>query len=60
MAKADGGRVVTTILLDAKSWRLLSELARLRAERIGGRPSQSGVVRDLIQQAVAAKPRARP
>lgn len=47
-------QITTTVLLDAESWRLLHELARLRAERLGGKPSQSAVVRELVHE--AAKP----
>ena len=44
----DKAQVTTTILLDGRTWRLLHELARLRAECIGGRPSKSGVLRELV------------
>jgi len=43
--------IVTTVLLDARTWRLLHELALLRAERLGGRPSQSAVIREAIDAA---------
>ena len=46
--------IVTTVRLDRATWDLLSELARLRAARLGGRPSQSAVVRELVNAAAEA------
>ena len=50
-----GDRVVTTIVLSRETWRLLGRLAHLRAERLGGRPSQSAVVEELITAAPPPK-----
>jgi hypothetical protein len=44
-------QTVTTIRLDAATWHALRELAELRAVRLGGPPSQSAVVRELIRSA---------
>lgn len=43
-------KVVTTISVPAHVWRLLRELAQMRAEAKGGRPSASAVVADLVQR----------
>lgn len=51
----DDKPVVTTVVLDPQSWRLLRELAMLRAVRLGGKPSASAVVRELVRGASRAK-----
>jgi hypothetical protein len=47
----DTRTITTTIQFDIDTWRMLARLARLKAERFGGRPSQSKVVRELIRDA---------
>lgn len=44
-----GKPIVTTVVLDPTSARLLYELAWLRSQRVGGRPSQSAVIRELVR-----------
>jgi hypothetical protein len=49
---------VTTIVLSERTHRLLRELAGLRAERLGERRrSQSGLIRDLVEEAAARQPK---
>lgn len=50
--------VTTTIMLDRDTWLLLRRLSGLRAARLGGRPSQSGTVAELIR-AAAVEPAAK-
>lgn len=41
----------SSIMLDEQTWLLLRRLAELRAQRLGGRPSQSAVIRELVRAA---------
>jgi hypothetical protein len=53
MAKTKTELPVTCIVLDLEVQRMLRELADLRSQRLGGRVSQSGTIRDLIREAAA-------
>lgn len=43
------GIIVTTIRITPATRRILNELALLRAERLGLRPSASAVIGELVQ-----------
>ena len=47
--------MVTTVRLDPVIWAALRRLAESRALALGGRPSASGVVRELIEAEVAKR-----
>lgn len=43
----------THVILDRECWDLLNQLARIRASQVGGRPSQSAVIRELVRAAAS-------
>jgi hypothetical protein len=58
--KKPAKQMVTSVILDLPSRRILRELANLRAERLGGRVSQSAVVRALLEDSEAKEKACAP
>ena len=55
MEPKDRPAIVTNIRIRPEIWQALRALAELRALRVGGRPSASAVVAELVTEAAAKR-----